>query len=432
MGEFTPAVRSGAGGRTLDARGGVGVVLPARAGRGEVVGRGERGEPYLPRALERDLAVVAVGKGGVGAAEVRTGRIERVADEIPETVVVEVVVAGDDEVAAGHLGHEMMDEIGLGETREAVPSAAVGADDPERELAGVAQPVLLPAREGDAAVEEHLGVEGHGEVEMADLLDVGAVRVHREKLHHPLAAVELAGRDEIVAVGGEDDPAAGRPGAAGVEHADPRVVAARAAGDEAGAVAGVRGEGLGGEADELSGAQMQLVEIGPGPREIGTAVVAALRVDAGEVVIPGEEHPLAVEGDVEVRHRARGERLARRGIDLGPVALLGEERLPDAVFPEPRELRSRVGRQGAGGVGPDAAADLRARPEVGRPHVEQIVGERMDHVRPDVAWEEHHQKSQGDRGRKPRPLLPAVYPHGSPSLKNRCNDSIPEARRPRN
>ena len=226
-------------------------------------------------------------------------------------------------------------------------------------------PCSSQLEEGDAAVEEHLGVKGHGKVQMADLLDVGAVLIHREELHHPLAAVQLPGRNEIVAIGGEDDPAASSPGAAGVEHADPGVIAARASGNESGAVAGIRSQRLGGEADELPRAQMQLVEIGPGPREIGAAVVAALRVDAGEVVVPGEQHPLAVEGDVEIRDGARGERLARRGVDLEPVALLREEHLADAVLPEPRELRSRIGRQRAGGVGPDAAVGLRARPDQG-------------------------------------------------------------------
>jgi hypothetical protein len=74
---------------------------------------------------------------------------------------------------------------------------------------------------------------------VADLLDVRAVLPHREELQRPLAAADRLRGDEVVAVRGEDDPAVRRPGAAGIEDADARMVAGRISGGEAAAVAGV-------------------------------------------------------------------------------------------------------------------------------------------------------------------------------------------------
>ncbi len=382
MRELAPPGRAGTGGRPLDPRRAIGVVLPARARRRKIVRRGERGEPDLLDPLEGDLAVEAVREHRLRAVEIGPRRIERVADQVAESVVVQVVIPGHHQIAARHLGHEMVHEKRLGKPGKPMPVAPVGSDHPERKLADVAQPLLLPARKSDPSIEQHLRMQRHREIQMADRLDVAAVVVHGEQLHHPLAGVERLRRHEVVAAGGEDDPSSGRPGAAGVEDADPRMVAPRHTRLEPRAVAGVGRQRLGGEPHQRPRRQIQLVEIRPRRGQRRPFRIAALRVDRGQVVVPGEQHLPAVERHVRIGHRSGREGLARRRIDLSAIALQGKDHFARAVALQQHELRPRIRRQRTHRIRPHTVGLSRSRPCIGSPHIEQLIGQRLHRIRP--------------------------------------------------
>src|SRR5262249_16467465 len=140
--------------------------------------------------------------------------------------------------------------------------------------------------EDDAAVLQDDRVEGLGDVEVADLLHVGAVVVHDEQLDGPLPT---AGRLQAVAVADEGDAAPRQRAGVHVVNAVP----------PGGAVPVPRLQGGGPrvgrpllprEADDLPRLHMDLVDVG--------AAGAADVVEVGVVDPPG------VEGDVGVGDRA--------------------------------------------------------------------------------------------------------------------------------
>src|SRR5438445_5604080 len=146
-----------------------------------------------------------------------------------EAAVVLIVILLDDDRAIGELRLEVEPvrcAARIKGTDEWVPVGAVRMDRPDAPKNVTANALGFERAVHDSAVGEHNWVQCAGDVEMADLLEVGRVLVRADALVTIIHNEELQGdrwiplgRTEAVAIAGEDDPAAGQWARAHVEDA---------------------------------------------------------------------------------------------------------------------------------------------------------------------------------------------------------------------
>src|SRR5262249_40151288 len=221
-----------------------------------------------------------------------TGRgVCRQLHERAKALVLASVVEGNDEALVRKLRLKMKGRAAK-RTYERCPAGAVGMNGPDAPVQIGAKPLVFQRAEHDAPILENHRVQGAGDVEVADHFHVAAVVIHDKQLEGDVEAHVIAMRHlKAVAVAGEHDLAARQRTGAQIANrirlggftSLGRAVVPGPRGST-----GVRGELLTGQADNLPGLDVDLVDVGRRSTITGS-ILQPLKEDVVD--------PLATEGN---------------------------------------------------------------------------------------------------------------------------------------